>query len=413
MAVNPEALRVALETSLVENPDDLATYSAYGDLLMEQGDPRGEFLQVQLALEDEYLPIEERRSLQAREKELLAQHERAWLGPLASYLLDQDTGDLNQNYYVEEQRFEYRWQRGFLDSVQVHHLTRRFAHALADSSVALLLRELKVGNDHGYWNEAELNPPPRRVHLATSSAQEQLNLMELLEAPCLSNLRRFQMGEETGGELGWTDCHNYSLGLETVLARMSRIEELVLLTKGYDIGKVFRLSNLTNLRILQVEHLEDYPLEALATNPAMTNLTHLWLHPHFFGDLDSEKPESEQGYLPLSKLRALVQSPYLKRLTHLRFRMSTAGNEGVKLLLDSGFLGQLRLLDLRHGCIRDEAARLLAEYPDLKNLELLDLSRNQLTSAGVRLLQATGVNVRCDDQHAPGGSEYLCEGDFE
>jgi uncharacterized protein (TIGR02996 family) len=45
-------LREALEAALVENPDDLAAHRAYADHLMELGDPRGEFIQVQLALED-------------------------------------------------------------------------------------------------------------------------------------------------------------------------------------------------------------------------------------------------------------------------------------------------------------------------------------------------------------------------
>ena len=38
MAPSPDSLRQALESALVENPDDLATHRAYADLLMEQGD---------------------------------------------------------------------------------------------------------------------------------------------------------------------------------------------------------------------------------------------------------------------------------------------------------------------------------------------------------------------------------------
>src|SRR5436189_1708872 len=44
---------VAFERALVENPDDPAGWSAYADYLVEQGSPRGEFMQVQIALEDE------------------------------------------------------------------------------------------------------------------------------------------------------------------------------------------------------------------------------------------------------------------------------------------------------------------------------------------------------------------------
>src|SRR5436305_9160952 len=83
------SLRETLEAALVENPDDRATHMAYADFLAEQGDPRGEFIQVQLALEDAGLPARQRQLLQQREQELLQTHQREWLGDLAPYLLDQ------------------------------------------------------------------------------------------------------------------------------------------------------------------------------------------------------------------------------------------------------------------------------------------------------------------------------------
>src|SRR4051812_25937071 len=43
----------ALERAIAANPHDLAAWGAYADYLAEQGDPRGEFMHVQLALEDE------------------------------------------------------------------------------------------------------------------------------------------------------------------------------------------------------------------------------------------------------------------------------------------------------------------------------------------------------------------------
>src|SRR5438309_995094 len=136
---SPDALRAALEAGLAENPDDRATLMAYSDFLTEQGEPRGEFIRVQLGLEDEGLPAGERRKLRARERQLLKTHERGWLGLLAPYLLDQDTSDLDQEYYAEDQQFGHRWQRGFLAAVEVRLLTGRFAQALADAPAAALL----------------------------------------------------------------------------------------------------------------------------------------------------------------------------------------------------------------------------------------------------------------------------------
>ncbi|MEI4896459.1 hypothetical protein Q8G71_34775, partial [Klebsiella pneumoniae] len=70
---------------------------AYADHLTESGDARGEFISVQMALEDEGRSAAERESLQAREKRLLAEHERAWLGELAPFLLDCDQSGEQSN----------------------------------------------------------------------------------------------------------------------------------------------------------------------------------------------------------------------------------------------------------------------------------------------------------------------------
>ena len=91
----PSPLRDSLERALDESPDDLASHMAYADLLSEEGDPHGEFIQLQLRLEDRGVPPDERRKLKAREKQLLKQHEREWLGGLAEYVLDDYVADLD------------------------------------------------------------------------------------------------------------------------------------------------------------------------------------------------------------------------------------------------------------------------------------------------------------------------------
>ena len=73
----PKSLGEQLEAALIANPDDLATHGAYADWLLEQGDPRGEFIGVQIDLEDETLPAKERKKLKKREAALLKEHGRA------------------------------------------------------------------------------------------------------------------------------------------------------------------------------------------------------------------------------------------------------------------------------------------------------------------------------------------------
>src|SRR5215471_3698309 len=77
------SLHEAFLRSIIEAPDDDAPRLAYSDWLEEHGEPdRAEFIRVQcrLAALDEDDP--ERRELQKREYELLADHWGEWAGPL-------------------------------------------------------------------------------------------------------------------------------------------------------------------------------------------------------------------------------------------------------------------------------------------------------------------------------------------
>ena len=87
-ALPPEA--EAFQKALVENPDDMAGWCAYADYLAEQGDARGEFMQAQIALEDTKRRKKEREALKEKEKALLDEHEREWLGGLAAFVFEED-----------------------------------------------------------------------------------------------------------------------------------------------------------------------------------------------------------------------------------------------------------------------------------------------------------------------------------
>jgi hypothetical protein len=151
----------------------------------------------------------------------------------------------------------------------------------------------------------------------------------------------------------------------------------------------------------------DRVVRTLANNSSLVNLTHLLIHPHE-SDLDSCP-------LQLEDLEALVHSPYLPRLAHLRLRLHNLGDRACAVLAASGLLGRLKTLDLRHGFITDEGARILAACPHLPKLELLDLSRNTLTADGIAVLKQAGVRVEVSFQGTLSGEyhEYLYQGDQE
>jgi uncharacterized protein (TIGR02996 family) len=87
-----------LEQVLAE-PDNLEVRRVYADALLERGDPRGEFIQVQLELASATAQDEQRELLARREQQLLKQHEKEWLGDLRQHIL------------------RWRWRCGFLHEI--------------------------------------------------------------------------------------------------------------------------------------------------------------------------------------------------------------------------------------------------------------------------------------------------------
>jgi uncharacterized protein (TIGR02996 family) len=392
------ALRQALESALGENPDDLAAHRAYADLLAEEGEPRGEFIQTQLALEDESLPAEERQRLQQREAELLQIHERDWLGGLAPFLFEEKTTDWRRR---ENKVNRWRWARGWVEDLYLWSLRLPSARALVRFPATRLLRRLHIelsGYDRHYQTEPTDSIP---------EGSEYPNLYPLRHASFLPCLRSFQLGATVDFEYETYNARGtIGEGAPELIGHMERLEELYLLAHDLDLDSLFALPNLTQLRVLQVYHHHDvYPLAKLAANPALQSLTTLRLHP-----AHNNKDES---WLPRAEVAALLRSPNLPSLAALHLHASDLGDEGCRDIVDSGILKRLQVLDLRHGCIRDEGARTLAACPDVKRLELLSLANNELTEAGQEVLRGLGIPVRCDYQHDEGNYEYLYSGDME
>ena len=419
-----------LEKALVANPHDRAAWSAYADYLAERGDPRGEFMQVQLALEDESVSAADRKKLQAREKALLAAHRAEWLGPLAEFAPAGDPPKKPDRRY-DPQPVEVGFARGWLARVRFGNLTVTQARALAKADGARLLRELAVevvdaeapvGTRQQYIDSYYEPGPDVPANL---DPYDDPGLHALCRCPHLGSVRVFRLGEPTerpdGTEEEYMNCHTSGELAYHLVKQMPNLEELYLLAHRVDAAKVFALP-MPNLRILQLYHSNAYPLDKLAANKTLTNLTHLLCHPHAYDPDRDDEDDGGGAYIRLKHLRAVCRSPHLTGLTHLRLRLTDFGDAGAKEIVQSGILKRLKVLDLQGGCITDEGAGTLAACPDLKNLEFLNLSRNAMTAAGEAALKKTGVRVDASAQHneAPGEDgetgdtpEYLFEGDIE
>jgi uncharacterized protein (TIGR02996 family) len=417
----------AIEKALAADPHDVGSWGVYGDYLSEQGDPRGEFMLVQIALEDESQPKAKRESLKKEEAKLLKAHEKDWLGPLAAFTVDADPVPFwNAGKEGKHSPVAHGFARGWLSRLEFHNLTVAQARALAQSPQARLLRELVVtkaeaeaptGSAEQYIESYYEPGPDVPADIESYSGP---GLHALCRCPQLATVRVFRLGEGVitpdGKEEEYYNCHTGGELAYHLVKQMPNVEEVYLLAHHVDANKLFALP-MPNLRILQLYHSDRYPLDKLAANKSLTNLTTILCHPHAV-DYDDEEPGA---YIRLPHLRAICRSPHLKALTHLRLRLSNFGDGGAKEIVESGILKRLKVLDIQGGCMTDEGAKLLAECPDLKNLDFLNLSRNALTKAGEQLIAATGVKADVSNQHGevPGEEgdgdlpEYLYEGDIE
>jgi uncharacterized protein (TIGR02996 family) len=417
----PASLREALEAALVADPDDVAAHMAYADHLQELGDPRGEFIQVQLALEDEGRPAAERKKLQKREKELLKAHEREWLGELAPILLDYPgTEDWRLGLYGQERFAEFQFRRGWLDRLYLNYLSLPTGRALREARVCRMVRDLAI-------TSAEDTDTPHQPGDGIPPEHEReypAGLWPLSQSPFLANVRYFRLGVDDGDDWEGYSCHMHTAAVVPLVRAMPRLEELRLFANRFRSADLFALPTLTHLRVLQWHHgLGIHRLQVLAENAACRNLTHLLLHPHNYhawwenpDDDDGAGYRADEGFLPLSVVGPLLHSPNLPNLAHLRLRCSSMGDDGCREIVRSGILRRLKSLDLRHGCITDEGARALCDCPDLRHLEWLDLDRNALTAAGIKIVKATGIPVRVENQQTAtevNDREYLREGEFE
>jgi uncharacterized protein (TIGR02996 family) len=385
-ADSPSTQREILEAALTADPDDAAAHSAYADLLIEEGDPRGEFIRTQLALESAP-PGPDHDALQARSAALLSEHIEEWLGDLSGPLLD-DSG------------VRIGFRRGWLDEIEVRTIREWLSQTIATAPETRLLRRLAVVNhDSPELDRANAYQTHIFAGAAWFEEDEEVALVPLLESPYLGNVRVFQLGDH--------DRERCDVGdgpVAGLIEKMPRLEELHLyLWKFEEAERVFAMS-FPRLKVLRVGGVFSYPVPTLTQNASLTALEDLMLQP--------ASPGGHQKLWP-DECIELIRSPHLTSLRHLRLPFLVAGDAVCEVLPESGLLGRLRTLDLSYSQITDAGAAALAGCPDLAKLEHLDLTGNFISPEALERLRATGVALAWDPQSEPepeggGGGE---EGD--
>jgi uncharacterized protein (TIGR02996 family) len=365
-----DSVREALEAAIRDDFEDLAAHSALADYLQEQGDPRGEFIAVQLALEDPKRSAAQRRKLQEQEWKLFSDHRQQWVGPI----LDFATGSYSR---------ETNFRRGWLSVLPLD--------LGDDDESARILQALKV------------TPEARFVHDLTMEREPEESFEALAQVTFAPFLRRLHIGE------GQEYTHTSAAGVAALVAAFPRLEVLIIYAhlREDEAARLFA-APMPALRELEVCCTWHYPLDVLAKNRTLTHLRRILFFPHM-------QERGADAYLNAAGLRALGASKHLTALADLTFKMWGGGDAAADALVETGLLFRLERLDLTLGNLTDAGAQTLAHALASRphRLRFLDLSSNAVTPEGLDAVRAAGVEVACTGSHS--GDDYLAcgEGDAE
>jgi uncharacterized protein (TIGR02996 family) len=225
------------------SPEDDGPRAVLADVLSERGDPRGEFITLQLARGQRELTPEE----QKLEAALLRKHQSAWLGEVASILRYRNY----PRFGLERPDDRYptlfiRWHRGFLYACILTFTLpklKKLASAPEWSTVEHV-RGLRVEDERWRAPASELLAGMRSLRRLGRVSVELLRV--IVDHPAL-------------------------------VARLERLDDLYLKTASEVAEHLPLLLEMPRLRSLQIS-TDAGGEQALATSPLPRKLEHLWLN---------------------------------------------------------------------------------------------------------------------------------------
>ena len=360
--------REALEAALVATPDDTALHSAYADYLIDENDPRGEYIRLQLAAEDRNQPADRLRQYEQAAFEIRQQYEREWLGDLWPHLQRPPTA-----YSVAEPmepNVSVTWRRGWIDGFRIGTLSDGLAAAIVEHPLTKLLRTFSA--EVCEQGEGDIDDGWRSF-----------NFQQFRGSGRFRCLRSLTLGSEENGNLqnGWTGSV-----LDVILAtgHARRLESISLYGEQFQVRSLYGVP-LERLHTLTITTgIGHFPLIVLMRNTDWPNVQRLHLdRVGLHGDEDGFEQDFHWCF----------RTPNLQRLLYLTLRLGEFADAGVEELLSSGFINRLKGLDLCRCNITDDGAQMLAAHPHVPKLEYLNLEGNLLSPIGIDALEAVGVQV--------------------
>jgi uncharacterized protein (TIGR02996 family) len=426
-----------MRAAVLQAPGEDAPRLRLADELAARGDPRGEFIRVQIQLARGETSEEATADrLAQRECELLARHEAEWVGPFATYLI----GWTFRRGFIEDvildgKTFLARAEEIFR-ALPVAYLGVLDVGAVIDEFAASpylrQIRRLHFGLDDGDsepLGDGGAAVLARSPHLSglerLTLGMEQINgdgLVALAEAPWLRSLRNLGLAQNEVGDdalqsffataplekmevlnLDWAGAGDESI---TALARTPLAELRVLDLQSNDVGEAglaaLAASTLQpRLGVLDLcgVGLDSVSLKPLYGSPLLNRLSKLRIIANnelTTADLSrflasSSFPKLKELGLGSVKFgdegaKIVAQTAALGQLTHLSFPGSMLTGKGVKSLADSPHLARLEGLDLFSNGGTSVAAQAIAASSTLTGLQKLVLSNNEITDEGVLAL---------------------------
>jgi uncharacterized protein (TIGR02996 family) len=364
------------------DPDDDAPRLIYADWLDERGDPRGEFIRIQIALARMPAGDPVAAPLRDREAVLLARHHARWSARLKGVAGWTEFG------------------RGFVETVNIE--ARTFLHRAADLfrlAPVRHVRLLDVGSTLGRLTDCPFLARLAALTIYAQHIDEKLT-RALSECPHLDNLRALNVGRNRVGDRGAE-----RLAWSPRFRRLTALDLSDNAIGDTGLGAVAESNNLSGLESLELRRNEvtRIGLGYLCASGALVNLRQVGLALNHVGSPHEWTPPPA-GSAALATLDLgdnglagdtvgiVTALPGLQDLSRLDLGHNEVGNAGAAALARWPGAASLRRLNLPDNRIGDDGARALARSTYFHQLTDLDLSDNPIHDPGAfALLNAPGL----------------------
>ncbi len=410
----------ALLRTIRDTPEDNTARLVYADFIEEEGDPaRGEFIRVQIALACTPEGEPGRAALEDREHELLAEHEREWLGvpPNSDGLL----GWRFERGFVEEVSATTSFMLNEGAAVCAAHPIRRWRVQCTQQDMAEDLREAgqrpwfrrleaislagwfqTIGEIERFLTRSDFERL-RELDLTDRPGLDELPAI-LERAPFRKQLKVLRLGGRYPGVAGRLDAWDLTRALAP-----TRLTELsvpgCLLTaqdvRGLLVGESCRELTSLDIRDNQLEpdgwdafrnvkcrlrelDLSGTPLGAIALENVLRqdSLSELRV-------LDLNRCGSA-----MANIRALAASRFWTQAEELRMQNGVIPENSLEPLFSSAGPPNLRLLDMSQNFFRDAGVRGLCGARWGGSLTWLGLAQNYLTDDALHAIAGCGKFTR-------------------